>query len=160
MVSLIRFTGIDVLQAAGPAARIPSKLSGQQDSILGVTHPNGTTLEPPPGAEVVPLDPEEAEAQQEAKDNSREAFYGPRRSVVLTLLLFAVLALLVLLVRWVSQKRRWRARGVQLGSTVAREPRKRRTSHKLKGKGKARSVWFEEEKAVELEDLIRGEEDV
>jgi hypothetical protein len=154
---LIRFTGIDVLQAAGPSAQIPSKLSGQQEAILGVTHPNGTTLKQPEAIELEPLDEEEVQAQQDAKDESREAYYGPRRSATLTLVLVTVIILVVLFIRWVSQKRRYSSRGVQLDFA---EPKKRRSSHHRPQKEKKKLRFQDDDKNVELENLIRGDDEV
>lgn len=41
---LLRFLGVDLLGAAGPAAQVPSKVGDEQEAVLGETHPNGTAV--------------------------------------------------------------------------------------------------------------------
>ncbi|GAA6061343.1 hypothetical protein JCM10212_004824 [Sporobolomyces blumeae] len=42
----LRFVGVssEFLNAAGPAAQIPSRIGSEQEAVLGSTHPNGTSL--------------------------------------------------------------------------------------------------------------------
>lgn len=41
---LLRFIGVDLLGAAGPAAQVPSRVGDEQEAVLGETHPNGTAV--------------------------------------------------------------------------------------------------------------------
>ena len=43
---LLRFLGVDLLGAAGPAAQVPSRVGNEQEAVLGETHPNGTAVGP------------------------------------------------------------------------------------------------------------------
>ncbi|KAK4050424.1 Cell death protease [Microbotryomycetes sp. JL201] len=43
---LLRFVGVDLLGAAGPAAQVPSRVGDEQEAVLGETHPNGTAVAP------------------------------------------------------------------------------------------------------------------
>ncbi|GAA5958162.1 hypothetical protein JCM21900_002928 [Sporobolomyces salmonicolor] len=41
----LRFVGVSLLSAAGPAAQVPSRIGNEQEAVLGSTHPNGTALD-------------------------------------------------------------------------------------------------------------------
>ncbi|BGP12232.1 hypothetical protein JCM10213_007490 [Rhodosporidiobolus nylandii] len=41
----LRFLGVSLLSAAGPAAQVPSRIGNEQEAVLGSTHPNGTALD-------------------------------------------------------------------------------------------------------------------
>ncbi|GAA5861536.1 hypothetical protein JCM1840_005403 [Sporobolomyces johnsonii] len=41
----LRFIGVSLLSAAGPAAQVPSRIGNEQEAVLGSTHPNGTALD-------------------------------------------------------------------------------------------------------------------
>ncbi|GAA5981126.1 hypothetical protein JCM11641_003121 [Rhodosporidiobolus odoratus] len=41
----LRFVGVSLLSAAGPAAQVPSRIGSEQEAVLGSTHPNGTALD-------------------------------------------------------------------------------------------------------------------
>ena len=41
---LLRFVGVSLLSAAGPAAQVPSRIGNEIPAVLGSTHPNGTAL--------------------------------------------------------------------------------------------------------------------
>ncbi|KAK4704204.1 carboxypeptidase D, partial [Phenoliferia sp. Uapishka_3] len=43
---LLRFVGVDLLGAAGPAAQVPSRVGDEQEAVLGETHVNGTAVYP------------------------------------------------------------------------------------------------------------------
>ncbi|GAA5860300.1 hypothetical protein JCM8547_003456 [Rhodosporidiobolus lusitaniae] len=40
----LRFIGVSLISAAGPAAQVPSRVGTEQEAVLGSTHPNGTAL--------------------------------------------------------------------------------------------------------------------
>lgn len=40
----LRFIGVSLISAAGPAAQVPSRIGGEQEAVLGSTHPNGTAV--------------------------------------------------------------------------------------------------------------------
>lgn len=41
---LLRFLGVDLLGAAGPAAQVPSRVGDELEAVLGETHKNGTAV--------------------------------------------------------------------------------------------------------------------
>ncbi len=41
---VLRFLGVDLLGAAGPAAQVPSRVGDELEAVLGETHKNGTAL--------------------------------------------------------------------------------------------------------------------
>lgn len=43
---LLRFVGVNLLGAAGPAAQVPSKVGDEQEAVVGETHVNGTAVAP------------------------------------------------------------------------------------------------------------------
>lgn len=118
----VRFMQVDTLHAAGPAARVPSRIGKETEAVLGATHPNGTTIK---------AIEEAAQAEELAKaaekdvtddgfDKDHELTYGPRRTAVLFLFLVLVGALVWGFFRWRSGRRREKYR-------------------RLKGKGKAKT---------------------
>lgn len=102
---VLRFMGVDRLQAAGSAAIIPSR--------LGNVEPGKVVHKVTPGHSAVAVDDAEgpntatnatAQAQQEHKD--REKYYGPRRSGVLAVSVLAAVCSIFLVFRWLSRRRR------------------------------------------------------
>ncbi|GAA5887724.1 hypothetical protein JCM6882_001510 [Rhodosporidiobolus microsporus] len=140
---LLRFMQVDTLNAAGSAAKIPSRIGSQPEVVLGATHPNGSTL---PGAEQLAAGADSgldaAEGQKEGlnlggggagttEDGYKiehELYYGPRRTAALVVLLVVVVGAVWAILRWRGKRRRERYR-------------------RLKGKGRA---------SVPLEDVGRG----
>lgn len=59
---LLRFLGVSLLGAAGPAAQVPSKVGDEQEAVLGETHPNGTAVTNGPGVALSGQDSETKEA--------------------------------------------------------------------------------------------------
>ncbi|TNY19757.1 Alpha/Beta hydrolase protein [Rhodotorula diobovata] len=103
---LLRFMQVDTLHSAGSAARIPSRVGAQPATVLGATHPNGSTLvdssgdvllSSPDAALLLPgggegdTPPEQQGRQKELSDEgydiAHERFYGPRRTAALVVLL-------------------------------------------------------------------------
>lgn len=141
---LNRFLGIDKigLSAAGSAAIIPSRLGGEVEAIIGPTTPEGETIQfvdPEESAQNQKLDPEQQEAldqiQAVANEQSREAFYGPRRSAVLSLLILTCLLGVSYLVRFLSSRHR----------AYHRRRHQRRLRHEGDRNGKSKHVDLEME---------------
>ncbi|GAA5850271.1 hypothetical protein JCM8547_001073 [Rhodosporidiobolus lusitaniae] len=128
---LLRFMQVDTLNAAGAAAKIPSRIGSQPESVLGAVHPNGTTLS---GAELAAglagsSDSStgtgaEEKVTHDGYDVEHERYYGPRRTAALVLLLVLVVGAVWGVLRWRTKRRADRYR-------------------RLKGKGRA-SIRLEE----------------
>ncbi|GAA5976758.1 hypothetical protein JCM11641_000861 [Rhodosporidiobolus odoratus] len=124
---LLRFMQVDTLNAAGASAKIPSRIGKEQEAVLGATHPNGTTLA---GTELAlggggggGLDSDASTSETEkvmedGLDIHHEAYYGPRRTAALVVLLVLVVGAVWAILRWRTTRRRERYR-------------------RLKGKGRA-----------------------
>lgn len=117
----VRFMQVDTLHAAGPAARVPSRIGSETEAVLGATHPNGTTIKEV--EEAVKLEAEAAKLAEndvtdDGFDKSHELQYGPRRTAVLFAVIVFIAVVLWALLRWRGGRRRERYR-------------------RLKGKGKA-----------------------
>ena len=109
---LIRFTGIDVLDAAGPSAKVPSRLGVEQEAILNPTHPNGTALQD----STTTTDNDEPvllsgdllldEEGETILSKEREEFYGARRTAVLVIVLLVAGLAIFWLFKHVSNRHR------------------------------------------------------
>lgn len=111
---------VDTLHAAGPAARVPSRIGKETEAVLGATHPNGTTLQAVDEAAKAKelAQAAEKDVTEDGFDKDHELTYGPRRSAVLFLFLVIVVLAVWAFFRWRSGRRREKYR-------------------KLKGKGRA-----------------------
>lgn len=162
LTATVRFMQVDTLHSAGSAARIPSRVGAQPATVLGATHPNGSTLvdssgdvllSSPDAALLLPgggegdTPPEQQGRQKELSDEgydiAHERFYGPRRTA-------ALVVLLVLLAGAVWGVLRWRG-----------GRRRRERYRRVKGKGRAtagagRGIRLEERGGAEEEE--EGEE--
>ena len=131
---LIRFTGMDMLRAAGSSGKVPSRLGAEAVAVIKETHPNGTSLETP----IAEGDPELLSGDllldadgEEVLSKEREEYYGPRRTAVLVLLLLLVVAILVFLVRFISKRRlRKRQGGAEMKFSRSKD------GHRPRNKGK------------------------
>lgn len=111
--------GVETLQAAGEASRIPSHLGNEKagglDGVIGKVAPNGGTLP------AVISQKEKAEAAAASKaaaavdlhgaegqpiDKERELLYGPRRTGVLVMIILLVSLGIYGLLRWRARQRR------------------------------------------------------
>ncbi|BGP12710.1 hypothetical protein JCM10213_008848 [Rhodosporidiobolus nylandii] len=119
---LLRFMQVDTLNAAGAAAKVPSRVGKQQEAILGATHPNGTTLagasEAAGAADGDAPSANSEKVTDDGFDKHHEAYYGPRRTAALVFLLLVVVGSIWAILRWRTSRRRERYR-------------------RLKGKGRA-----------------------
>lgn len=144
---------VDTLHSAGSAARIPSRIGSEPATILGATHPNGSTL----AGALDALSPGSSSSSSSADvdadadgssspssgdkdalahggfDIEHERTYGPRRTAALVVLLVLVGGLVWGVVHWRKARRRERYR---------------------RSKGKGRAIRLEERGAVG-----RGDED-
>ncbi|GAA5922521.1 uncharacterized protein JCM15063_003331 [Sporobolomyces koalae] len=114
---LLRFLAVDTLGSAGPSALIPSRVgSSELDTILGSTHPNGSSIvdsEDPNASLDGSRDPlglssspgSGDKVMEDGFDINHERYYGPRRTAALVVLLVVIAGLLWLGLRWRRQRR-------------------------------------------------------
>lgn len=144
---------VDTLGSAGPSAQIPSRVGKLEvDTILGSTHPNGSSLSNPlsplsdsddptldssPGGGSM-IDAITGEKiLEDGFDINHERYYGPRRTAALVVLLIVLGGLGWIGLRWRRRKRLadWHKRG---GSPGSRQSSLRSVGSKgWKGKGRA-----------------------
>lgn len=90
---LLRFLGIDLLGAAGPAARVPSRVGDEQEAVLGETHPDGSIVVPVLSPDFTPL----IEQSTKAADTKTEALVNAGSALfIIIIMLLAVLIYCVL----------------------------------------------------------------
>jgi carboxypeptidase D len=110
---------VDTLNAAGAAAKIPSRIGKQQETLLGAVHPNGTTLS---GSQLAAGEADstssDKDVTEDGYDVEHERYYGPRRTGALVFLLLLVVGAIWAILRWRTRRRQERYR-------------------RLKGKGRA-----------------------
>lgn len=159
---VLRFLGIDVLQAAGPSAVIPSRLgSNASELVLNKVQIEGTASAGAGGAAAAAVSnlstPSTTRSVQE-QHQDHEAKYGPRRFGVLVVVLLAVLGVGLLVLRFLSRRHSSR-RGFSRRST---RHRAQSEAAKRKGKGKTGRSSFDGQKgrraerdSVELEALMQ-----
>ncbi|GAA5834413.1 hypothetical protein JCM9279_004309 [Rhodotorula babjevae] len=128
---LLRFMQVDTLHSAGSAARIPSRIGSEPATILGATHPNGSTLAGAldalsPGSSSSSSSSADLDADGDPASSSsggdkdalahdgfnieHERTYGPRRTAALVVLLVLVGGLVWGVVHWRKARRRERYR--------------------------------------------------
>ncbi|BGP44767.1 Cell death protease [Rhodotorula kratochvilovae] len=115
---LLRFMQVDTLHSAGNAARIPSSIGKEEATVIGATHPNGTTLQGIAELASDEVDEGPKEVSEEGYDIEHERFYGPRRTAALVILLVLLAAAIWAILHW-------------------RQGRRRERYRRLKGKGRA-----------------------
>lgn len=133
---LLRFLQVDTMHSAGSAARIPSRIGSEVETVLGATHPNGTSL-----SDLLRLASPGTSDQGELGSGSaaagggeivigggvgeddieHERKYGPRKTAALVVLLLVLGGALWGILHWRSGRRR------------------RERYRRLKGKGRAPS---------------------
>lgn len=136
---------VDTLHAAGHSAKVPSRIGAEIEAVIGATLPNGTTLPSLSSTNSTADLPMGRVEDEDGFDRVHEAFYGPRRTALVVLLLLGVVGFFWGFLRW------RRGRGVQYGKVgkIARPARK--------SKGKGRGIRLEDTEAREME-LRRAEE--
>ncbi|TKA55376.1 hypothetical protein B0A53_02300 [Rhodotorula sp. CCFEE 5036] len=130
---LLRFLQVDTMHSAGSAAVIPSRIGSEIETVLGATHPNGTSL-----SDLLKLasggltDPDELGTGSTeggggggiviggggGDDIEHERKYGPRKTAALVVLLLLLGGAVWAILHWRRHRRRERYR-------------------RLKGKGRA-----------------------
>jgi len=105
---VLRFMGVDTLHAAGHAAVIPSRIGHETEAVLGATRPDGSALNPAPEELEAAAPPKSV--TEDGFDKDHERLYGPRRTLVLFVLLFALGMAVWAFFRWRKEKRRARYR--------------------------------------------------
>lgn len=91
---LLRFLDIDPTISAGPTAQIPSHIGkADQGSVLGALAPNGTLIVDPVDETKSVFHSGEglADDKKAELDQMREAYYGPRRTTTLVLVLLVIM---------------------------------------------------------------------
>lgn len=81
---LIRFIAADLISAAGPAAKIPSRIGEEQEAVISHTHVNGTAL----GAEDV-----DAPLVESGAEVIKETYYNFASATVLLFLVICCVAI-------------------------------------------------------------------
>lgn len=141
---LLRFLDIQPSISAGPTASIPSHI-GKEDKgqVLGTLAPNGTIMVDPAeeSASVFHSGEGLAEAEQIELDQMREAYYGPRRTTTLVLVLMGITAILYVLLRFRKGRRKTGGYGrVRDGlAPMKMEAQKRRHHKSSVGRKKTRN---------------------
>lgn len=114
---LLRFTGIDTLNAAGAGSKVPSTVGNGNGNVLGKISPEGETLESVKDElekQAAAVDKaasdavDKAGAEGQPVDKDRELVYGPRRSAVLFLIVLTVALSIYGLLRWRIRRRHQR----------------------------------------------------
>lgn len=105
---LLRFIHVDTLYAAGEAASIPSRIGEETASVLSPTNPNGTTLIDLEAAALAAQAAVPKQLLEGGLDPVHEAYYGPRRSLGLFVLLGLFITATYWFFRWRGQRRRSR----------------------------------------------------
>lgn len=108
---LLRFMGVDPLMAAGPAATIASSIGNVSlpQTVIARAFLNGSTIL---ASHLLPsLEEDHPEVPSTSVtpdlDRNREAYYGPRRTITLVLVLSGLVVGLVVMVKW-RRRRRYR----------------------------------------------------
>jgi hypothetical protein len=114
---LLRFTGIDTLNAAGAGSKVPSTIGQGDGNVLGKISPEGETLESVKDElekQAAAVDKAASDAVDKAGsegqpvDKERELVYGPRRSAVLFLIVLTVTLAIYGVLRWRARTRHQR----------------------------------------------------
>ncbi|KAM0755570.1 alpha/beta-hydrolase [Meredithblackwellia eburnea MCA 4105] len=112
---LLRFMQVDTLRAAGQAAKVPSQVGNEANTVLGATHPDGSTLkENEAAAEAANGGKSPAsDMSEDGFDKAHERIYGPRRTAFLFFLLILLGFVVWGFLRWRTNRRRERYRKVK-----------------------------------------------
>lgn len=144
---LLRFIGVNLLGAAGPAAQVPSKIGDEQEAVLGETHPNGTAVTGTSGAVLVGdvSDSKSTTGTTKGSGSSGDPFEA-LANVGSALIILAIMGVGLVLFFFVRRRLRWRK-----GSSGAHHSR----SGSL-GRGQAVPQDSDDH---ELEELVDEQED-
>lgn len=129
---LLRFLGVDLLGAAGPAAQVPSRVGNEQEAVLGETHPNGTAVG---GSDTVVLPSDALD-----HDSAVEALVNAGSAIVIILLLLLGFAIFYVVRKRINRGPKGAILGHARGTSL--------------GRGQARRE--EEEGPHELDELVVG----
>jgi carboxypeptidase D len=153
---ILRFLAVDTLYAAGESASIPSNIGDETASVLNPVAPNGTTLASSTKNSTA-LDSESSETLDKLSglDRSHEAYYGPRRSFGLFLLLTIVVLLIWSFLKWRTSRRKARNGRKSRYGRLNKNDGKRR-SRKGVGRGGIRLTGGELERRSENGELKRN----
>lgn len=129
---LLRFMAVDTLYAAGEAARVPSRIGEENESVLSPTHPNGTTLEGGIPIPSPPVPKKLIDGGGNILDPLHESYYGPRRTLGLFLLLGFAMGAIYIFFRWRKGKRRAKRMRAKFGTGSNRQRRNGGGNHVTK----------------------------
>ncbi|PLW11484.1 hypothetical protein PCANC_03686 [Puccinia coronata f. sp. avenae] len=107
---LLRFLEVDPLLAAGPVSSVSSQVGAEEHAgIVVKTHANGTVI----GQEKLQTEHDQSGTRLGAAPvletvEEREAYYGPRQTVALIIVLTCLILGLVMLFQWRRKRRRRR----------------------------------------------------
>lgn len=137
---LLRFLQVDTMHSAGSAAVIPSRIGSEVETVLGATHPNGTSL-----SDLLKFASGGAGAQDElgtgsvegggrivigggggVDDIEHERKYGPRKTAALVVLLLLLGGAVWAILHWRRHRRRERYRRLKGKGRAAPRNRRRR----------------------------------
>ncbi|KNZ51207.1 hypothetical protein VP01_404g8 [Puccinia sorghi] len=106
---LLRFMGVDPLLAAGPVSSLASQVGADDHTgIIVKTHPNGTLLEQDKLITELDKAPSIGAAPVLETIEERQAYYGPRQTIALIIVLTGLIIGLVMLFKWRRKRRQAR----------------------------------------------------
>ncbi|WAR55759.1 hypothetical protein PtB15_6B502 [Puccinia triticina] len=121
---LLRFMGVDPLVAAGPMGSLASQVgTDDHTGIIVKTHPNGTLVDQDKLIPDLDKKPSIGAAPVLETIEERQAYYGPRQTVALLVLLTGLILGLVMLFKWRRRRRRGRRMSKNKGRAICMEPR-------------------------------------
>jgi len=104
---VLRFMGVDPLLAAGPVSSLASQVGAEDHTgIIVKTHPNGTLLEQDKLNKELDKAPSIGAAPVLETIEERQAYYGPRQTIALIIVLTGLIVGLVMLFKWRRKRRR------------------------------------------------------
>lgn len=135
---VLRFLGVNLLGAAGPAAQVPSRVGDEQEAVLGESHLDSDGVILPPSkldSSKIPTEP------LLSSDTAVEALVNAGSAIVIVLLMLAAFAIFCIV-----RRRLTRGRSIGGGKTSG-----------TRGSSLARRDE-EEGEPNELDELVRGGE--
>ncbi|KAA1097508.1 hypothetical protein PGT21_009210 [Puccinia graminis f. sp. tritici] len=121
---LLRFMGVDALLAAGPGGSLSSQVgTDDHKGIIVKTHPNGTLVDQDNLISELDKKPSIGAAPILETIEERQAYYGPRQTIALIVLLTGLSLGLVMLFKWRRRRRRARHGSKNKGRAISMQSR-------------------------------------